>query len=858
MINMKKKIVSLILTVVMVVLALVSCGSNSIVERDLSQYVEGDFDKAAFYEALSKLQIVDGDYSSDPAIRAIVEQESFYNSVADAFIKTADKLKEGTVGADDILYFCYYTTYTDPASGKTYTFDLAQMKLASVTDKDNANKHVIKLGTLSTDDDNYEFNKALADALSTADIKDYIYSVISTTGTKVELTTEKPEIKVVVSYNRAHTEDVNGDDGSITTKTYNEIVSYEVITLSKPIASTDPLVEKLIDSKTTLTVGKNATVSVTTPATDTEEAKTEQKSTFDVTVKGVDGAKDTIYTYSDFKVQWIIDSELNEFATFEFDSKVDKLVTDGLHTKDETVDLKDKKLTYHIYPVYYYDIPEINAESFIKYALGSKLAVSSLDVFSNEKYKSGDKTIKALVEALIEIYSIDSDSTKSFDKNSDDALIKKIANIESKTFDKNSTDFDIQRLYHYSNLQAITKSAPTDDEKAALDAAIQWMKDNVADEDAVVDFFDIKKEYDDAKKAVDDAGSSATTTQTAALTTAHTKYKTIATELYKSALDDEYDDALEEIVDAKIAAILACENAEAEEALKSASAAIIAEKKEDIKKSEIDAYNEYIITEVGKAVYQLILDSVTIKSYPEDLVKEFYDHLYESYEYEYYKGDYDSKTSNYSKYGSLKEYLVAATEANTGFGGDYVKAIEAKAKEYLAPMIKIYVVAKALESDAVATVPGFVEKDILAGAYDANYKYDDSISDRKNQKAEAKAEKEADKAKAEARDSATKFLVTDAVYKEYKKSVGSAIKTYEDNYGERNLRLALQFNKLFYYLISNDFEIVDEDDTKVTNVITEELTVDGKTVIKVSFRNEHLNYSFKEATEEEKSDSASN
>lgn len=850
---MKKKIVSLILAMVMIVATLVSCGINSIVSRDLSQFVDGEFDKAAFYQALSKLEIADGDYSADPAIRVIMEKESLYNSIADAFITNADKLKEGTVGDDDILYFCYYTTYTD--GDKTYMFDFSQMKLSTVTANDTKAKHVIKLGTVSEDDDNYEFNKALMDALADADVKDYIYNITSTTGTKVEVTNEKPEIKVVVSYNRSYTEKVpveGATDGSTTDKINNQIVSYEVMTLSKALAATDPLVAKLLDAKTSLAIGKNASISVTTPATDTEEAKTTTETKFDVTVDGV------VYTYSEFKVQWVIEDEGDELATFTFKSDRDKIAPDGLHSKDETVDVKDKDLTYHIYPVYYYDVPEINAANYIKYALGSKLAATSSDVFSDESYKKGDDTVKSLVEALIDIYKTDSDSKASFDKNSTDAKIVKLYNVENKIFDKNSTDADIIRLYHFSNLQAITKSEPTAEETASLEAAITWMTQNMADDEGVKDFFDIKKEYDDAKAVVDAAGSSASSAQTLALTTAHTKYKNIATSIYKDELDQVYDDTLEAVIDEKIAAIVGAESATAD--VKNAGDAIIAEKKEDIKVDLVTKYNEHIVTEIGKAVYKLVLDSVKITSYPEDLVEEYYDHLYEAYEYDFYKSNNSDGKSYYSTYGSLEEFLVSAdaTNAKEKYNGDYVAAITAEAKEYLDPLLKIYVVAKALESDAKTLVPTYIESDITAGAYDANYKNDDDLSASENDKKKAEAEKKADEAKAEARANATAFVVTDAVFEEYKKSLGSSYSVYEENYGERNLRAALQFNRLFYYLVSTEIKMVERDDSMVSEIVTGEVTVDGKTLIKVSFHNSNLGYVFAEETADDAESSESN
>ena len=106
---MKKRIVALILTVVMSVLALVSCGSYDFVKEDLTSYAE--FDLAKFMEALQKLEIEDGEFTTDDTIREAITDATVYNNIVDKIIaqtKEDQQVKTGKLDAGDVLYFVYY------------------------------------------------------------------------------------------------------------------------------------------------------------------------------------------------------------------------------------------------------------------------------------------------------------------------------------------------------------------------------------------------------------------------------------------------------------------------------------------------------------------------------------------------------------------------------------------------------------------------------------------------------------------------------------------------------------------------------------------------------------------------------
>ena len=225
---------------------------------------------------------------------------------------------------------------------------------------------------------------------------------------------------------------------------------------------------------------------------------------------------------------------------------------------------------------------------------------------------------------------------------------------------------------------------------------------------------------------------------------------------------------------------------------------------------------------------------VDVDKIPADLVKEYMDHLYESYEYDFYKGEYKDPNatststateSNYDKFnGSFDAYLnkvVLDIESTNKVDKDALNAaLKAEAQEYLSPIIKIFVVARACEEDALKVYKTYVQQDIDGGAYKVDKEYYDELYSNDAKKAQKKydeAVKNAEENMANSLKEAEMFLINDAFMKNYKKEVGrvnynSAI----DSYGEINLRTGFQFNKLVYYLTSTDITRPEgEDHTEV-------------------------------------------
>lgn len=698
---MKKRIIASILVVVMLVLALASCGTYSFTsDEDLMKYVT--FDEAAFKEALNKIEIEDGDFTTNETTRAKKIAESIYSSIASAIMTNAksydfDKLEEGTIGDLDVIYFCYYAQDKD---GNIHYY--SNMKESTLT----SSSHYIQLGAVDEDD---ELKVKIAEALRGVDITDKYYSM--KLAADLDDTSVKAGDTIVVSYKREYTV-TDGDDATA----HPEKAVYELITLTEG----DALSDILLNSDNTVKVGSTVKVK--------NGDSTSETFTIDVDVAGTTRA----CTYSSFKIEWLVDKQGTPVTVQHNPYEKEAEVTpDSLYSASSKVTLGGEDLTYYVFPVYRLSVPETSAEAILEYVVGKNITDTYFEAFENENYKFADnKTISDIVSDLKDLWS--------------------------ETYEE---DTDLHTL---------------------------------------------KEAYDDADKAVDDAKT--------------------PTEEQKTALknaEKAYVLARREAIKAEIAKILAATNDNSED--KSMSEAIVEEYNKDVKHSLTESYNEEIAEAVEKAVWDLIDTHVKVTGYPEKLLEDYMDHLYDEYEYSFYKENYKpansntaSDESNYSYYlsrGGIEQFFKDQAKA-LGYDS-FDDALLGEAKAAVEPLIKMYVVALALEDEAKVALVEYIQSDIDAGAYDANYEYDDSLTEKQNDKAEAKAEAEAEKNKAEALESASKFVITDKVFKEYKRSLGSsAYRSYEEQYGEINIRAALQFNRLFYYLTSTNIVITEEGGTR--------------------------------------------
>lgn len=362
--TMKKRIISFILVIVLSVLALASC-AYSYENDNMANYV--DFNKEAFLDAIASLEIEDADFGTDEDVRN--------NKVIDAIFTTLvgkadtdNKITEGTPKKYSTYYYCYYATFVNDEN-ETVTVYASSMKQSSAVK--------LQLGMSSLEG----LSLKIADAVKDFElVQDYAYDTDTTS------TTKKGDI-VVVTYTRK----AEGDENSVT-------YTNQIIELTEDAPAEDGT-QTFLNQLVGLTAGSS-----------TGKA-------FEGIDEVVDGETVKV-DYSSVKVNWIVKSDLANHLEVKYTPTEETKVND---VAGNEVDLKDKELTYHIYPVYYIDvISELTAEVIVDTIYGSSISAGtdanedgdfddeddtkpSLDVFGDSGYKNGDETINAIVEELAKL-----------------------------------------------------------------------------------------------------------------------------------------------------------------------------------------------------------------------------------------------------------------------------------------------------------------------------------------------------------------------------------------------------------------------------------------------------------------------
>ena len=708
---MKKRIVALILTVVMSLLALVSCGSYDFADEDLSAYVT--FDKAAFLKALQEIKIDDGSFTTDDTIRERIVKAEVYNAIANSIVSKSSSsnwIKKGELNTTgDVLYFVYYAT---DAEGNI--FFASNMNESSVSNTATNDNHVVKLGnyiykddsSTETDEDFLQLVIDNVNKLNGVKIEDYLFDMYTkaeleakaekdlkdnaeTTPSATDIANAKKEaIKIkngdiiCIAYDVKYKVTVDGVETEETKK-----ITYEFITVDE----TNPVHAELIKESNNITVGTKSSATFT-----------------------VDGK-----TYSNIEVRWKQDKDFGEngfkpLVSFEYNADsgltTDKKVT--AENNGNSVAINKATLTYHVFPVYAIEAPsfeEITGENILVHVNGKNLTSSTYDEFSVEGYKNGSDTLESLLEKVANIYATTKEGNPLYAENG-----------PLKSY-----------LDKYNELGG---SAPSTEQKA---------------------------ENAKAKTALEDA--------------------------QKKLLDE----TLVKIAGAKNGSTLLADKIREEH---------IHNKKHSLK----EAYDNEIIDNVQKAVLKLIQDHVKVNDYPAELLEESVDHLYEEYEYKFYTGNFDTTITNYKKYNaSFDAYLEATLKVS---GKENVRiALEKEAKKALEPVIQIHFIASVLKADAEKALPGYIQKDIDGGAYRINeQEYRDYYKEEAD-KYIKDAQKEMNEVIESTKEEADMFIIDDAYMRRYKSEIGSAAYRQQiKDYGEINLRTALQVNKIFYYLTCTD------------------------------------------------------
>lgn len=716
-----KRIISLILVVAMTALMLVGCGYSIADEnpRDFASWSTSDIE--AFVELLKNgLQIVDGDFTDDEEVRAGKVLDSIYSTLA-TNAKKGEQLKEGVIGAHDVLYYCYYVTAE--INGVTEYFYTANMKSASPSN--------LQLGVSDAEGVNLGIGNLFKEGF---DLTDKGYEAV---------TSGKAAAGDVafVTYTYTYT----AEDGAVESATVTNaiiIVSDETVEVEVEGAEgEEPKTETAPKNFASYLNGKDINTTLT-------------KTEFEEEGKGK-------VSYSGIKINWVgKGNEAGSFTdvTYEEEKKVNNV-------NGTSIDLKDVELTYHVYPVYYYSVPEINATTIINDVLGKNI--------------KEDTMISVIFGTEYAGIHVDHEGHDHADDDFTDEEKEKMEKLEAllalyvfveKEEGKDDVEYDLGELCEkIADLQADYADTKTeyDSHKKDLDAA--------------------QTKVDDAQAKVDAAGESVTAEQTKALEDAKANYDKVKKSF--DTVEEKFNKA-KDARDAKVTLLLSKEITEKDEEGNDVTVTVDKKIDDGYRKYTYDnlrdKYNDDIKNKLASEVYYFIDKYVKVNSYPEEAVDLAYDQLMQNYQSDFYTGKADSTTTNYSKYeGDFDAFLIAAVTTDSKVTvktyDEALAQMRVMAEGYVAPVLKIYLAAIVIDELIAAGT-------LAAPEFDEDEDKFDSI------------------------------LVTEEEFEAYAEELGEA---YVEYYGENGIRYAQQFDRLMNYLLDSD-----EEDGVVTYKLIEKFTKD--------------------------------
>ena len=375
---MKHRIIALVLALVLIGAMLTGCAYN--IERDdLTKYAS--FDLTAFEQKLREIEIKDsGDYSVAEGKEADeLRKQKLREKIEDALRSAVDTSKDGAkktegVFADrQLLSYAYYVT---AENGKVYY--TSNMKIASPS--------TLMIGSIKDD----KLVKAIGDALkeSGKDLKDCLYTTKAGTSDVAE-----GGKLAFVTYTREYT--LEGGEVKPETMTLHPV-------FLPAEANNDTFAGQLVGEKIATTLTKEIRAVETV-----ENSKHEKES---VTV-----------TYSNVKIDFVAQSMAAVDVPYTYEDT--KSATD---TAGKTESIKGVKLTYHIFPMYYYEVASLSAENILTKIYGEKLSTSTLPCFTEKEgdayvYKYTDEkgetvTLYSLIKDISDKKSAVSDAGSDTDK----------------------------------------------------------------------------------------------------------------------------------------------------------------------------------------------------------------------------------------------------------------------------------------------------------------------------------------------------------------------------------------------------------------------------------------------------------
>lgn len=723
---MKTRIISMILVVVMLTLTLVGCGYD-FTKKDMSEnaeYADG-YNLDALKAALMALEVEDADFGTHTteeglAKRAKKVQDAIYELLLKEVETTTstsnipkDQLKEGDFDINDWFFYSYYGTYVKTAedgNSETIVIYPSKMSTSAVSVKLGYSDETLSAadvairdavlaamtdGKLNFADWAYKTNSD-----KTVNIYDYVnkddkdgnndkkvYVYVNYTVTENNTSKDYKNVKLLLDLNEdaplsflasalLETKKIVDDKGTADDTSDDEVTGVTgKYTLNTEIA-------ELIDNKGTV---------VEKPADLEDDADDAAKEAYNTALEAYNKSLEDDVKYSKITVNYAVESDMSKcvVATYKTDKKLSGVDLE----QGANIELpEDTEITYYVYPVYFASVLEATAEVIVK-ELITTLTKDSLDCLENaatevDAYKTALtalntakknlETAEGTYNTKVSTYVTSLESAVKALKEAEgadkDAITEFAALIQTEEV-KNSAD-PIAEMTEI--LDGVIESE-TDEEKKA---AIANFKTSIVEDKVVVDAANaVKTAYSEVEKAKNKLNGDSAAEAEADKNGAQKTYDNALAALFAKVGDDANADTTDDAVkgEEKIVA--------------------------DYEKSTYDTlaaeYETALRTNIGKAIWKLMKESVKVTATPEKAVKDVYTRMYEEKEYAYYTGTHeDSKESNYKHYaknGGFKQYLI---ENTIGAGkGDFEDAkdyLMEEAKKYVEEIVVLYFVADAL------------------------------------------------------------------------------------------------------------------------------------------------------------------
>ena len=709
-----KRIISLILVLATAFLMLTGC-SFRYSKKDMSKYAE--FDANAFKNALQALSITYGDFLADDAVRA----PKVNDAVAQALLKATDANKkyDGVLANYDSVYFCYYAT---DAQGNIF--------YASKLDESKATNIQLGLSTLDG------LNKAFADALVGKDLDSNTYTTSATNFVKYGDV-------VSVSYFASWDDDNNPETADKTEVVWNQYVEVtEIDGFAKALVINGAKVGDEIPHQFTATV-KDGGVDI---VKNYSNVKVESlvKGADDRTDKVADG--DTVYVsyVMSFKAEKFFDGEKYVLPA-PYDTMDWKVVGDSVQ-----ITVSYEQLT----AIAAAEGTLADAKTFENQLVGKTAGSTTSSIKEVGALAVGEDKVdieytnvkvhwitKNVGNEITFTYTPYPDAYVEADKNE-----KTEKNIYGKAIRLN----EVELTYHvfpvyfidvvdYSNTEDLTATAELLLTKLySVVTATQTQEhdhEEGDDHEHVTEFVfktlndtNFKKGDKTLATLVGELSTLATshkdknTALTSALTSLSTAQKNLASTTYAKDSDEwkslktALDNAETAYALAKTAeqAAFASLNEKATEILECTNGTdgVTAKLVEDYKTYHYDtldtAFRADIKDKLSTEIIKVLKSSITFgDNLPRKAVKEAYNDIMDSYQYDFYEGKYSatgstssstSTETNYVHYnGSFNRYLIDKVVSGNGGMKEVKAAIQAKAEEAVKDIMYIYIFTQMVE-----------------------------------------------------------------------------------------------------------------------------------------------------------------